>query len=48
LEAVDIDLVVARRTTFGGTGHVPVAEQIELAAEAIQADEAWLETVGAA
>jgi argininosuccinate lyase len=28
---VDIDNVVARRTTYGGTGHAAVAEQLELA-----------------
>lgn len=46
LEAVDIDRVVARRTTTGGTGHARVAEQLEAADEALAADEAWLEALG--
>ena len=42
LEAVDIDKVVERRTTAGGTGHEPVRAQIEQAKARLAADEAWL------
>jgi argininosuccinate lyase len=45
LDAVDIDRVVARRTTAGGTGHEAVAEQLAATRDALAADEAWLEGV---
>lgn len=35
LKAVDLDEVVARRTTFGGTGHKAVAAQLDLAKGAL-------------
>ena len=41
LEATDIDKVVERRTTAGGTGHEPVRVQIAQAKEALAADQAW-------
>jgi argininosuccinate lyase len=44
LEAVDIDKVVARRTTSGGTGHDAVRTQLASVADALVADAAWLET----
>ena len=40
-EATDIDKVVERRTTAGGTGHAPVRAQLEQAKERQAADEAW-------
>jgi len=43
-EWVDIDSVVARRDTPGGTAPGRVAEQLMLAREAFAADEAWLES----
>ncbi|MHB1323812.1 MAG: argininosuccinate lyase [Coriobacteriia bacterium] len=43
-EWVDIDSVVARRDTAGGTAPGRVAEQLLLAREAFAADEAWLES----
>ena len=44
--AVDIDAVVARRTTAGGTAPVRVAEQLEAAREALAVDAAWLASHG--
>lgn len=41
-EALDIDGIVRRRTTFGGTGHEAVRAQLKLATEALEADEATL------
>lgn len=41
-EALDIDNIVRRRTTFGGTGHKAVRAQLKLATEALEADEAAL------
>lgn len=41
-EALDIDSIVRRRTTFGGTGHEAVRAQLKLAGEALEADEAAL------
>ena len=41
-EALDIDSIVRRRTTFGGTGHEAVHAQLKLATEALEADEAAL------
>ncbi len=41
-EALDIDNIVRRRTTFGGTGHEAVRAQLKLATEALEADEAVL------
>jgi len=40
--AVDIDAVVARRTSEGGTGHDAVRDQIVKACDAFRADEMWL------
>ncbi len=40
-EVTDIDKVVGRRTTAGGTGHAPVRAQLEQARERQAADEAW-------
>jgi argininosuccinate lyase len=45
VEAVEIDRVVARRTTAGGTGHDSVRTQLGEARDALVADSAWLETV---
>ncbi len=42
LEALDIDKVVARRTTEGGTGHDPVRAQIEKARLQMHDERAWL------
>ena len=39
--AVDIDKIVERRTTAGGTGHEPVRAQLEQAKAALAADRAW-------
>ena len=41
-ETLDIDSIVRRRTTFGGTGHEAVRAQLKLATEALEADEAAL------
>ena len=41
-EALDIDSIVRRRTTFGGTGHEAVRAQLKLATEALEANEAAL------
>ena len=46
LEAVDIDKLVARRTTVGGTGHDAVRVQLGAANDAVAADAAWLEGAG--
>ena len=46
LDAVDIDKVVARRQTSGGTGHDAVRAQLVLVADTLAADEAWLEAAG--
>jgi argininosuccinate lyase len=46
LDAVDIDKIVAKRLTAGGTGHQVVGEQLAQAADALSADEAWLEGAG--
>ncbi|GAB4283020.1 MAG: argininosuccinate lyase [Coriobacteriia bacterium] len=46
LEAVDIDAVVARRTSAGGTGHEAVSAQMAAAREALDADVAWRESLG--
>jgi len=40
---VDIDEVVARRSSKGGTGHDSVREQLAAQRDAIEADEVWLE-----
>ena len=45
LEAVDIERVVARRVTAGGTGHEAVRAQLAATADAIAADTAWLEAI---
>ena len=41
LYAVDLDLVVSRRTTEGGTGHDAVRAQLVLARDAVAAWRAW-------
>jgi argininosuccinate lyase len=46
LDAVDIDAVVARRTTPGGTAPERVAEQMAAAREALDRDDAWIEQCG--
>jgi argininosuccinate lyase len=45
-DAVDIDRLVARRTTAGGTGHEAVAAQLASAKDALAADAAWAEGLG--
>ena len=45
LALVDIDEVVRRRTSEGGTGHGPVAEQLAAARDTLAADTAWLESL---
>jgi argininosuccinate lyase len=40
--SVDIDGIVSRRTSEGGTGHDSVREQLAAAVAALDADEAWL------
>jgi argininosuccinate lyase len=42
LLAVDLDLVVSRRTSEGGTGHDAVRAQLVLARDAVAATRAWL------
>ncbi|MDO9556583.1 MAG: argininosuccinate lyase [Coriobacteriia bacterium] len=42
LTSVDLDAIVARRVTAGGTGHERVAEQLTQAREALETDAAWL------
>jgi len=42
LAAVDLDAIVARRTTAGGTGHERVTEQLAAAREVLEADTVWL------
>jgi argininosuccinate lyase len=42
---VDIDRVVERRSSHGGTGHEAVRVQIAAQSDALTADEAWLESV---
>ena len=41
LDAVDLDLVVSRRTSEGGTGHDAVRAQLVLARDAVAAGRAW-------
>jgi argininosuccinate lyase len=41
LEAVDLDLIVSRRTSEGGTGHDAVRAQLVLARDAVAAGRAW-------
>jgi argininosuccinate lyase len=43
LDAVDIDKLVAKRTTAGGTGHDAVRAQLSSAKDALAADAAWVE-----
>ena len=45
LDAVEIDKVVERRVTSGGTGHDAVRVQLTRAEDALVADAAWLEAV---
>jgi argininosuccinate lyase len=42
IDAVDIDKVVAKRTSFGGTGHEAVKVQLEAAKEALEKDTAQI------
>jgi argininosuccinate lyase len=42
-EAVDVDQVVARRTSAGGTGHEAVRLQLGLVRDSIGSDQAWLD-----
>jgi len=42
-QAVDIDQLVAKRVTVGGTGHEAVQAQLASANDALAADSAWLE-----
>jgi argininosuccinate lyase len=46
LDAVDIDKLVAKRMTLGGTGHDAVRSQLAAARDALAADQAWLESAG--
>jgi argininosuccinate lyase len=46
LDAVDVDKLVAKRVTSGGTGHEVVSAQIVQASDALSADAMWLESVG--
>ncbi|HEY5540097.1 MAG TPA: argininosuccinate lyase [Coriobacteriia bacterium] len=46
VDAVDIDRLVARRTTVGGTGHEAVRAQLASANDALAADAAWVEGLG--
>jgi argininosuccinate lyase len=46
LDAVDIEQVVARRTTSGGTSPEAVRGQLAEARDVLAADEAWLESAG--
>ena len=41
-DIVDVDAVVARRTSAGGTGHEAVRAQIELAKRSLDGDRGWL------
>ncbi|MEI7814389.1 MAG: argininosuccinate lyase [Coriobacteriia bacterium] len=45
LSAVDIEAVVARRVTAGGTGHEAVSVQLLQVRDALEADHAWLESL---
>ncbi|MGV8083067.1 MAG: argininosuccinate lyase [Coriobacteriia bacterium] len=45
VEAVDLDRLVAKRNTRGGTGHEAVREQLASARDALAADEAWLASI---
>jgi argininosuccinate lyase len=46
LGAVEIDAVVARRVSAGGTGHEAVRAQMALASAALATDVGWAETAG--
>ena len=46
LDVVDIDKVVARRVSTGGTGYDAVRSQMDAHRDALDADEAWLESLG--
>jgi argininosuccinate lyase len=45
LDAVDIDKIVSRRRSFGATGHAAVDQQLAQAADALAADESWLDAL---
>ncbi len=46
LDVVDIDKMVARRVTAGGTGHEAVRVQLLAQRDVLDADQAWLESLG--
>ena len=46
VDVVDIDKMVARRVSVGGTGPEAVRAQVRAQRDALEADEAWLESVG--
>jgi argininosuccinate lyase len=46
VEAVDIDAVVARRVSAGGTGHDAVRRQMASVQDALTVDEAWISNLG--
>lgn len=46
LEVVDIEAVVRRRSSAGGAGHEAVRAQMERAAQVLEADSGWLESLG--
>ena len=46
--ALDLESIVAARTTFGGTGNEAVREQMDAAKAQLAADEAQLPAAGAA
>jgi argininosuccinate lyase len=46
VDVLDIDTVVQRRASEGGTGHDAVREQLERARASVEADRAWLATLG--
>jgi argininosuccinate lyase len=45
-DVIDVDKVVERRKSAGGTGHQVVTAQMEAQRDALDADEAWLENLG--
>jgi len=45
LDAVDLEKIVARRVSAGGTGHSAVQLQMQAQRDAIAADEMWLEAL---
>jgi len=45
LDAVDVDKIVARRVSAGGTGHEAVRVQLRQQIDVLDADDAWLESL---